>query len=763
MKHQPLNIIVISETQIRRRDPLFESISSSIRVGDKVWVVDEGIEESVKDGNFTRLSLGQLTNNVLSKDGNSVILTPSCYVTKMNLDLVRRRLDEGWRIVSPRSNALPLYQCVLNPVYVGRSQMRTFQQKWHDCHDGLYTSTPFTAVEGVGLENHLLLKSIARASSISPSELAWALSQSMSDENIAIKIDDSQYLHLERKYDYRVELRYEESPHLPRMIDKVIVDQTNAERRVVASSNGGTKVLALAMIVKNEEERLKDAIESVRELVEEVNIVDTGSNDDTLSILDEMGIEALHFEWVNDFGAARDFALSSTNSDWVIQLDADEVFQLDREAFIKELAGFVGNYMAAFANIYNHDWINLANAKSHQMLRLARRTDTSWDGMIHEQLFDRYDLRGPIVGEIKSGHIDHFGYKTKGDYMARKSERNLQIAKSYYEIHKDSISLIHLARTYQAVGQTDVTVELLTEAVTTNFIDFPWLPVAYRVLIDIALEKSDLESAERWDFEFARNFPGRADQIARRALIHARSGKILDALDILRSLPLNESYPGDLIFDRNEIATKMARFFGENGSYVEACSILFSVLEESGTVEVHPALYVEYMEKAGIAPIEFYRRVPPERRVSVFGLILQIVLVDPELASRFLVGILGEGVSDLVVLATAAEVAKFASLGTKLEVSAALRNLGVTDSCPLISSARDEDSKLPERLSSAYLAFGAFHDIRGREIANEICDGFAVSEVEDAISAANALYQLDLPMSAEGFLAKFGELEKSVS
>ncbi len=79
------------------------------------------------------------------------------------------------------------------------------------------------------------------------------------------------------------------------------------------------------MIVKNEEASLPGCLNSVKDVVDEMVIVDTGSTDRTSEIAREFGARVYHFEWCNDFSAARNESLKYVQGDWVLVLDADEV------------------------------------------------------------------------------------------------------------------------------------------------------------------------------------------------------------------------------------------------------------------------------------------------------------------------------------------------------------------------------------------------------------------------------------------------------
>ncbi|MCG6136883.1 MAG: tetratricopeptide repeat protein [Nostoc sp. LLA-1] len=82
--------------------------------------------------------------------------------------------------------------------------------------------------------------------------------------------------------------------------------------------------LSLCMIVKNEETTLPKCLSSVQNVVDEMVILDTGSSDRTVYIAQECGAKLYHFQWCNDFSAARNAALKYVTGDWILVLDADE-------------------------------------------------------------------------------------------------------------------------------------------------------------------------------------------------------------------------------------------------------------------------------------------------------------------------------------------------------------------------------------------------------------------------------------------------------
>ena len=83
--------------------------------------------------------------------------------------------------------------------------------------------------------------------------------------------------------------------------------------------------ISLCMIVKNEERILKRCLDSVRDLVDEIIIVDTGSTDATKWIAAGYTDKIYDFTLNDDFSAARNFAFSKATKEYIYSADADEV------------------------------------------------------------------------------------------------------------------------------------------------------------------------------------------------------------------------------------------------------------------------------------------------------------------------------------------------------------------------------------------------------------------------------------------------------
>ncbi len=95
--------------------------------------------------------------------------------------------------------------------------------------------------------------------------------------------------------------------------------------------------LSLCMIVKNEERFLAACLASVKDAVDEINIVDTGSTDRTVEIARSFGANVAFREWRNDFGWARNESLQMATRRWTLVLDADEEIAPESLALLRAL------------------------------------------------------------------------------------------------------------------------------------------------------------------------------------------------------------------------------------------------------------------------------------------------------------------------------------------------------------------------------------------------------------------------------------------
>ena len=95
--------------------------------------------------------------------------------------------------------------------------------------------------------------------------------------------------------------------------------------------------ISLCMIVKNEEGTLERCLNSVKHVVDEIVVADTGSTDRTKEIAARFTDKVFDFPWVDDFSAARNASFERASMDYVLWLDADDILLPDDAVKLREL------------------------------------------------------------------------------------------------------------------------------------------------------------------------------------------------------------------------------------------------------------------------------------------------------------------------------------------------------------------------------------------------------------------------------------------
>jgi len=167
------------------------------------------------------------------------------------------------------------------------------------------------------------------------------------------------------------------------------------------------------MIVKDEEAFLGQCLESVRDVVDEMIIVDTGSTDKTVEIAERFGAKIVHHAWNGSFSEARNYGLQFATGDWILQLDADEALERDDIPLLKKTirAGGRDVFFVKILNDSKEGWT------VHFFQRIFRREKAYYEGIVHNQLkYNGTDL----VTEIR---IYHYGYNLSKEKMTAKHRR----------------------------------------------------------------------------------------------------------------------------------------------------------------------------------------------------------------------------------------------------------------------------------------------------------------------------------------------------
>ncbi len=204
-------------------------------------------------------------------------------------------------------------------------------------------------------------------------------------------------------------------------------------RRRARRPRGKTKApmpttLSLCMIVKNEEKHLAHCLESVRNVVDEIIIVDTGSTDGTVTVARTFTDKIFVHPWENDFSKSRNYSVSYARGEWILQLDADERIAPEDTRKIKPFLQSVHqNTGHVFLPIINYGEAGAVTSEFPFPRLFRNGIGIRYQGRVHNQVLVRGEPAHLAVP------IHHYGYALSPDRMAAKFERTVTLLQQQIE------------------------------------------------------------------------------------------------------------------------------------------------------------------------------------------------------------------------------------------------------------------------------------------------------------------------------------------
>ncbi|RLA82098.1 MAG: hypothetical protein DRG36_00120 [Deltaproteobacteria bacterium] len=297
--------------------------------------------------------------------------------------------------------------------------------------------------------------------------------------------------------------------------------------------------LSLCMIVRDEERDLPLCLESVQGLVDEIIVVDTGSEDRTPQVAREFGAKVYPFRWINDFAAARNESLRHATGDYILWLDADDVIpEEERERFLewkKDLPERPTAYKFVLES--PKEGGDFLNEFCYQLRVFPRLPGVRFIRRIHESVVESLQaLKVPIVDyDLR---ILHRGYSRKEE-MERKGRRNLKmLLTALAEDPTDSAVLWHLSMTYNLLGDKERSAhyaELLLKDPTWQR-ERVWRTAVVCHLGSLYRDLGRREEAERLLQEAIENDPSSPLPLFFLAHLYLKEGDHMRAFKVLKGL-----------------------------------------------------------------------------------------------------------------------------------------------------------------------------------------------------------------------------------
>jgi glycosyltransferase involved in cell wall biosynthesis len=275
-------------------------------------------------------------------------------------------------------------------------------------------------------------------------------------------------------------------------------DVTTYLKKIKSVARAEDVTLSVCLIVKNEEKLLPRCLQSVAAIADEIVVVDTGSADRTVEIAREFGARVFHYEWQQDFAAAKNYSNQQATGDWILQLDADEEIFIEDQNKVREVI-HQGNCHGAFLAIHNRvsDSFGESIPSVHYLTRLYRnRQDIYYEKPVHEELH--------ITGEILPVDIRilHHGYNLDPDYLREKRQRNGEILYERLQNKpEDLTTLFYLSMMHIGNKENEQAAEFAKRALAVMEGEGPEKEHLKLMLLNnlviVGIEKGDYEDVEQ--------------------------------------------------------------------------------------------------------------------------------------------------------------------------------------------------------------------------------------------------------------------------
>ncbi|MFO0865021.1 MAG: glycosyltransferase [Gemmataceae bacterium] len=279
------------------------------------------------------------------------------------------------------------------------------------------------------------------------------------------------------------------------------------------------------MIVRNKESNLGDCLRTVRDLVDEVVVVDTGSHDRTREIAKSFDARIVDFPWIDDFSAARNESLQHATSDWIFWMDADDRLDaLNRERF-KRLRPALPD--GAFTFMMKQRSVPEQAGNSPLVVdhaRLFRRNpEVRWRYRLHEQILPSLRDAGTKM-VFTDLVIDHLGYSHSATRRA-KLDRNLRILQlDLRDRPDDAFVAFNMAGTLLDMGQHPQAVPHLETCIRLVPKGASFAPKAHVLLVKSNRSLGQIDEAERRLAVAKELFPRSVELLFEEGLLHQMRG-----------------------------------------------------------------------------------------------------------------------------------------------------------------------------------------------------------------------------------------------
>lgn len=338
------------------------------------------------------------------------------------------------------------------------------------------------------------------------------------------------------------------------------------------------------MIVKNEEKNIKRCLDSIESIADEIIIVDTGSNDETLNICSNYNAKVINHKWNNDFSEARNVSLEYATKDYILFLDADEEISKEDLEKLKALLSskkLAEGYFFRLTNIING--IEVGEYVVFRFFKNKRKY--RFRGKVHEQIancIQKHNKDKCIENiDIK---IYHYGYDPNKVNIESKYKRNMGILNTYTEEEKDAYYFYVLGNEYARITDFKSAIESYEKSLDLMELKYNYVFYPYLILNIVKAYSNEKQFYDSIKFieKIRLSIPNFKDLYFMECLAYIECGKISKALECLNeyvNCPVGNAYeyPNsnfEKIYDIKEMKKNLEQASTPNNNLLSALMII---------------------------------------------------------------------------------------------------------------------------------------------------------------------------------------------
>ncbi|MDL5053435.1 tetratricopeptide repeat protein [Oscillatoria laete-virens NRMC-F 0139] len=266
--------------------------------------------------------------------------------------------------------------------------------------------------------------------------------------------------------------------------------------------------LSLCAIVKNEEASLMNCLMSVKDVVDEMVVLDTGSTDRTVAIAKAFGATVGFYPWQDDFAAARNESLKFATGDWILVLDADEVLKPE---IVPQIRQAMQNEHHLLVNLVRQE-VGATQSPYSLVSRLFRchpeiQFTHPYHAMVDDSVASLRDRENHWqVVSLSAVAIEHYGYQPGAIAAKNKLARAKTAMEAYLsEFPEDTYTASKLGAIYVQLGEITQGIALLEQAIPKEGDPLVLFELHYH--LGIAQTRLDNFNAAKMHYQVACELP----------------------------------------------------------------------------------------------------------------------------------------------------------------------------------------------------------------------------------------------------------------